>query len=366
MSFARAGSSPVPGTFIYVHKTYKGNLEEIVKISTNINEVLEHLGLPKTGGNNSYIKKRIMYFGISIEHFKKEIYTKKKNSESILILETHLSKRKPGYRLTKELLATGRDYKCENCSLGKIWKSKILRLEVDHKNGQWWDNRENNLRFLCPNCHAQLTNGKIWEKNKQLSAESFFDVHLLQSLLYSSNNWLDLLSNLNINNPLPFHKKEILEYCLKQNINLDTFKIKKKSKGDYTKEDFKKAIRNSFSVYEFAEELDLPKTTAHRYFKKQIKIWENDFSHFVGQGHLKGGTPSNKKKSEDILIKSNSVIRAKSKSLRFALLDIGRSLECEGCSLGEEYNKKYLKLQIHHKDEDWSNNQKRKFTISMS
>jgi len=32
---------------------------------------------------------------------------------------------------------------------------KELRLQIDHKNGIWKDNREKNLRFLCPNCHSQ-------------------------------------------------------------------------------------------------------------------------------------------------------------------------------------------------------------------
>ncbi|MFE7013123.1 HNH endonuclease [Streptomyces sp. NPDC057651] len=31
---------------------------------------------------------------------------------------------------------------------------KPLRLEVDHLSGDWWDNRAENLRLLCPNCHA--------------------------------------------------------------------------------------------------------------------------------------------------------------------------------------------------------------------
>lgn len=45
------------------------------------------------------------------------------------------------------------DYKCSSCKLSE-WMGYKIPLEVDHINGIHTDNRIENLRFLCPNCHA--------------------------------------------------------------------------------------------------------------------------------------------------------------------------------------------------------------------
>jgi Zn finger protein HypA/HybF involved in hydrogenase expression/predicted nucleic acid-binding Zn ribbon protein len=88
--------------------------------------------------------------------------------EKINTFFTKNSKHNRGHLKDKIIEFKLLNYSCEACGNNGEWNGKPLVLQLDHVNGNNTDNRLENLRFLCPNCHTQTDTfvGKNRRKKK--------------------------------------------------------------------------------------------------------------------------------------------------------------------------------------------------------
>ena len=159
-------------------KYTKEKIESSIENSRSIAECLRKLGLREAGGNYQMFKKYARFYGLTLDHFKGQAWAKgktvhtdksiKRTTEKISYSNAiAFSENAPpsitGGKLRKRLLKLGWKERCKRCSVTK-WQNEFLRMDIDHINGIPNDNRMNNLRFLCPNCH-RLT--KTWGNKKR-------------------------------------------------------------------------------------------------------------------------------------------------------------------------------------------------------
>lgn len=138
----------------------KEDFIDIVKKSFSLKEVLLNMNLRAVGGNYKTIHKYINELKLNTSHFitnKERCISmgvfNKKPIEFYLIQDNKTSSSSLKERLFKEGLLKNICCECGQCD---VWCGKKISLILDHKNGNHYDWRLENLRILCPNCNATL------------------------------------------------------------------------------------------------------------------------------------------------------------------------------------------------------------------
>ncbi len=148
-------------------------LEKSIRTSKSVRQVIGKLGLVEAGGNYEQIKKFISLWKLDTSHFLGKGWNKgmKGIGKPLYSLDEILveSSFYQSYKLKKRLFGEKlKKPKCELCGWAKKSTDGRLPLELDHINGDRRDNRIENLRILCPNCHSlQLTHrGRNMQKSQ--------------------------------------------------------------------------------------------------------------------------------------------------------------------------------------------------------
>lgn len=174
--------------------------KKIVAESISYSDVLKRYNKKLGSGNFVLLKKYIVRFNVDISHFNpnkrfKESYYKIKDKDELFCKDSQTASQVIRNRVIKENLL---EYKCANplCGNTGSWFGQPMSLQLDHINGDNKDNRLENLRFLCPNCHCVTPTWGNKRSYKKVQYEKL-DTHKLFALFEEVK---DIFLSVTINN----------------------------------------------------------------------------------------------------------------------------------------------------------------------
>ncbi|MFH9298113.1 HNH endonuclease [Streptomyces sp. NPDC017520] len=155
--FSRCGSDTAAS------RPAQDRLREAVAASRSIAELLRELGRRDNGHQRNLLRQWIAEECLPTSHFLGQAHQRGRPGPTPARRPEELLVRHPGRHRTKTALLRralheiGVPEQCDECGTGPVWCGSPMTLEIDHINGDWSDDRAENLRLLCPNCHAVTT-----------------------------------------------------------------------------------------------------------------------------------------------------------------------------------------------------------------
>lgn len=129
----------------------KQELLKAIDNSSSLSGVIRYLGMNKSSNTYNVIRKKIKEYDITPSFKVKE--NKKYSDDQIFCENSTYDRKDLRNKIIRENILS---YNCCVCGIDE-WNGKPLSLQLDHINGIGNDNRKENLRFLCPNCHTQTS-----------------------------------------------------------------------------------------------------------------------------------------------------------------------------------------------------------------
>jgi predicted RNA-binding Zn-ribbon protein involved in translation (DUF1610 family) len=152
----------------------RDELAAAVRDATSFAAVLARFGLNPKGGNTRTLRSRLQVEGIRADHIRVG-WTHRKgrpptNSSPTPLADVMIEGSTFTRHLLRRRLIDQRvvPYVCALCGSPPTWRGNPLALSLNHINGVRTDLRKENLRFLCPNCDAQVHAAKRKGRPPQL------------------------------------------------------------------------------------------------------------------------------------------------------------------------------------------------------